>query len=132
MRSATVATKSCSARTRSVVSGISRISRAMAVCVRSCSIMRQLVDNRSQITLVFEQCLNGFGLLPSQAKQYGNLDIALRALNEVGSILLIASHDLANDDLCTAKQLRVACAHAYHQTPIDAAQLDHDGRRKQI
>src|SRR5258708_36441109 len=109
------------ARRRSVVSGISRISRAMADWARSCWIMSQLVDHRSQIALVFEQCLNGFALIPSQAKQHGKLDVALRALNEFGGILLVASHDLANDGFRTAKQLRVACAHAYHQPPINAA-----------
>src|SRR6478672_386838 len=118
MRSAVIATKSCSARMRSVVAGISRISRAMAVCSWSSRIMRQLVDNGSQIALVFEQG--------------GNLDVTLRALNKFSGIILVASYDLADDDGRAAQKLRVARAHAHHQTPVDAAQSDHDGGRKQI
>jgi hypothetical protein len=35
---------------------------------RSCWIMSHLVDNSSQVALVFEQCLDGVGLFPSQTE----------------------------------------------------------------
>src|SRR5258707_14195184 len=117
MRSATLATRSCSARRRSVASGISRISRAMAVCVRSCWIMGQPVDDRSQIALVFEQRLNGFGLFPAQTKQHGNLDVAVGALNEFGGIILVASTDWADVDSAPRKKFCVPWAKVTHQTP---------------
>ena len=81
---------------------------------------------------MFEQCLNGFGLFPSQTKQYGNLDVAVRALNEFGSIILVASHDLADDDLGTAQQSCIACAQADHQAAVDAAEIDHGGGGNEI
>src|SRR5258708_36116420 len=101
----------------------------MAVWVRSCPIMGQLVDNRSQIAVVFEQRLVGFGLLPPQAEKHGNLDVALCALNKFGSIIFGASHDLADDDFCPVKKFCIAGAHAYHEAAIDATQLDLNGCR---
>src|SRR6476659_7365752 len=104
------------------------MSRAMAVWVRSCPIMGQLVDNASQIAVVFKQRRDCFGLLPPQAEKHGNLDVTLRALNKFGSIIFGASHDLANDDFCSVKKFCIAGTHAYHEAAIDAAQLDHNGR----
>src|SRR4030088_3079932 len=98
MRSATVATRSRCVRRRSVVSGISRVSRAMALPAGSGRVMRQPVDHRSQIALVLEQGVNGVGLFPTETEQHGNLDVALGAFNEFGGIVLVASHDLADDD----------------------------------
>jgi hypothetical protein len=60
--------------------------------------MPQLADDRSQIALVPEQCRDGVGLFPAEAEQYGNLDIPLCAFDQFGGIVLVASHDLGNDD----------------------------------
>ena len=94
--------------------------------------MGELVNSRPQITLVFQQCFNGVGLLASKTEKYRNFNVAVRAFNELGSIILCASHDLADDDLCTAKKLYVACAHAHHQTSINAAEPDHCCCREEI
>src|SRR3954469_12511579 len=121
MRSATAATPSCSATRRAVASGISRVSRAMALTASSGRVMRQSVDYRSQIALMLEQGVHRPGLFPSETEQHGNLDVALGAFDEFGGIVLVASDDLADDDRRTAQQFRVAGAHAHHQAPVDAA-----------
>jgi hypothetical protein len=69
--------------------------------------MPQLADHRSQIAIVPEQCCNGVGLFPAEAEQYRNLDIPLRAFDQFGGIVLVASHDLGNDDFRTV----IASAH---------------------
>ena len=61
---------------------------------------------------MFEQRFNGLGLLPSKTEQYRNFNVALRAFNELGSIILGASHDLADDDLC-AREEALRCWRAY-------------------
>jgi hypothetical protein len=69
--------------------------------------MRQLADDRSQISIVPAQCRNGFALLPAEAEQYRNLDVPLRAFDQFDGIVPVASHDLGNDDLRTV----IASAH---------------------
>jgi len=94
--------------------------------------MAILVNNCSQITLVFKQRFNGLGLFPSKTEKYRNFNVAVRAFNELGSIILGASHNLANDDLCAPKKLCIAGAHTDHQTPVNPAELDHYGGREEI
>jgi hypothetical protein len=69
--------------------------------------MRQLVDDRSQISIVPAQCRNGFALLPSEAEQYRNLDIPLRTFDQFDGIVPVVSHHLGNDDFRTL----IASAH---------------------
>src|SRR4051794_38489885 len=50
-------------------------------------ILGQLVDDGSQVAFMPQQRLASVGLIPSESEQYGDLNVALGALNKGSSIM---------------------------------------------
>src|SRR5258707_8863301 len=97
---------SCSRRanSRSLIVGISAISRAIAVCARSLMVEDGRLDRQAQIAAISSQYLGGFGRSQTKTEKDGDLHVALAAVHQAHGVGFRASYDLAHHALGAATQ----------------------------
>src|SRR5690242_16165666 len=130
--SAMPANRSARARSRSAATGISAVSRAIALRDGSAGITFELINRGSQIAAVAFEQLDRPAAAQPEAQQDCQLQVAVRLLEMTCRVAFSTADDLPDNSDRAAPQFGIPRSHVHHQAAVDAAHFYHHGGRKEV
>src|SRR5215831_16014414 len=117
-------------RSRSAATGMSAISRAIAVL--SFITMANFVENRAQISLMSLENLGGFVDGQPETQKDRTFHVASGVFQIARGLVVRTPDDLGDNRFAAVLELCVASAQMHHQAAVHSAHPGHEGSRQKI